>query len=105
MAIRCILINPRYTLTWLSSQYDDFQSLKLGIAIPGISRDDVNARCFPLPPLAEQKRIVGKVNRLMTLCDNLEAKLVQAQQDADNLLAAIVQELVSSQGSTGKTCR
>ena len=47
-----------------------------------------------LPPKREQRRIVAKVDQLMTLCDDLEAKLQQSQTDAANLLAAIVHELV-----------
>jgi type I restriction enzyme, S subunit len=48
----------------------------------------------PIPPLLEQERIVAKADQLMTLCDGLEAKLQQSQTDADNLLTAIVHELV-----------
>jgi type I restriction enzyme S subunit len=55
----------------------------------------VESSVFPLAPLAEQKRIVAKVDQLMALCDDLEAKLQQTQTDADNLLAAIVHELVN----------
>lgn len=43
--------------------------------IPGISREDVEQFLFALPPLAEQHRIVAKVDDLMALCDKLEAKL------------------------------
>jgi len=43
--------------------------------IPGISREDVDRFVFPLPPLAEQHRIVAKVDEIMTLCDELESRL------------------------------
>jgi len=45
---------------------------------------------FPLPPLAEQKRIVAKVDELMKLCDHLEASLRQQHQRAEALVASVV---------------
>jgi type I restriction enzyme, S subunit len=68
-----------------------------GTAQPKMNQAKMNSIPVALPPAAEQKRIVAKVDQLMTLCDDLEAKLQQSQTDADNLLTAIVHELVETE--------
>ncbi|MBN1208669.1 MAG: restriction endonuclease subunit S [Myxococcaceae bacterium] len=49
----------------------------------------------PVPPLAEQKRIVAKVDQFMALCDTLESKLRDAEQGAQRLAEAMVAEMVA----------
>jgi len=56
--------------------------------IPGISREDVDGFVFPLPPLAEQHRIVAKVDELMALCDRLEAAQRKRESRRDRLAAS-----------------
>lgn len=62
-----------------------FSARMTGI-IGGISRREFLLLPIPLPPLAEQKRIVAKVDELMALCDRLEAQ----QQERDTRHAALV---------------
>lgn len=49
---------------------------------------------LPLPPLAEQKRIVSKVTGLMSLCDTLEHTLTQAESASSELLSSAVSQLL-----------
>ena len=49
-----------------------------------------------LPPLAEQKRIVAKVDELMALCDKLETSLSQSQTDCGRLMEAAVAEILAA---------
>lgn len=50
---------------------------------------------FPLPTIAEQHRIVAKVDELMALCDQLKVRLSQAQTTQQHLAHAIVEQAVA----------
>jgi type I restriction enzyme S subunit len=54
---------------------------------------DVGKIIIPLPPLQEQKRIVAKVDQLMTLCDQLEHKIEQTTGTQTTLLNAVMANL------------
>jgi type I restriction enzyme S subunit len=61
-----------------------------------VSLDDIQNLVVPLPPLAEQHRIVAKVDELMALCDQLEQQLSQADQQRRRLLEAVLAEALQS---------
>ena len=55
------------------------------------------AQCsIPLPPLAEQRRIVAKVDQLMALVNQLETQVAASRTTAKNLLEALVAELTQA---------
>lgn len=68
--------------------------LATGMTATGIKAAKLKLVPIPLPPLEEQKRIVAKVDQLMALCDELEAKLNQAQQNSEKLMEAAVREFL-----------
>ena len=57
---------------------------------------DVTQFVVPLPPLAEQRRIVTKVDELMALCDRLEANLTTGDDSRCRLLGALLAEALAS---------
>jgi hypothetical protein len=71
------------------------------IPAANLSMGNIARFLVPLPPLAEQRRIVAKLDQLMKLCDDLEAKLRRAEDRASKLVEAVVQEVVS--GTAGAT--
>ena len=63
-----------------------------GTAQPKMNQAKMNTIPVALPPLAEQHRIVAKVDELMALCDQLEQQLSQADQQRRRLLEAVLAE-------------
>ncbi len=64
-------------------------------AQPCLYINRINALPIPLPPLAEQHRIVAKVDELMALCDQLEAQLSTTEADSRGLLEAVLHEAMA----------
>jgi type I restriction enzyme, S subunit len=71
---------------------DAVMAEQVGVSREGLSVAKLSEFKIPLPPLAEQHRIVAKVDELMALCDRLEAR----QQDAEAAHARLVQALLDN---------
>jgi type I restriction enzyme S subunit len=63
-----------------------------GIGAKHVNVADMRDALVPIPPLAEQHRIVAKIDELMALCDRLETR----QSDAQAAHARLVDELLGS---------
>jgi type I restriction enzyme S subunit len=86
-------IEPNYILAnYLTPTFFQQFTAKMTGIIGGISSASFSQLMIPLPPLAEQHRIVAKVDELMALCDQLE------QQQTDSIAAhqTLVQTLLDT---------
>jgi type I restriction enzyme, S subunit len=85
-------VNPDFLTLHLLAE--PFQSIldktATGLTAKGIKAAKLRRLPVAVPPLAEQLRIVAKVNELMELCDRLEAQLTATQERKGSLLAAVL---------------
>jgi type I restriction enzyme S subunit len=79
---------------FIALQTLDLGSLGKGVK-PGLSRSDAYELDIVVPPLAEQHRIVAKVNELIALCDQLEAQLTITQTNRRRLLEATLHQALA----------
>jgi len=68
-----------------------------GSAQPNLAANSLRLFLLPLPPLPEQHRIVDKVDQLMSLCDDLEARYNAQQDERQKLNAAALDTLLAAQ--------
>lgn len=67
--------NIKFLFYLMRSQKNSFVKQGTGSTFKAITADVVFNQIVPLPPLAEQQRIVEKLDKLLPLCDSLEEKL------------------------------
>jgi len=63
-----------------------------GTAVAGIKSAKFRDLPMPLPPLSEQKEIVAMIDKLMSLCDDLEKQISLSSTHSTRLLNALLQE-------------
>ena len=71
MSVQSKIVDIRYIKIFLGHNLILLRKSMQGV-IPGISRNIILSMLLPLPPLAEQKRIVEKIEELMTFCEKLK---------------------------------
>lgn len=86
------VILPNFAMLILNNE--DFW-VRSGGAQPFVKVKETLARPFLLPPLAEQHRIVAKVDELMALCDRLEEARKTREELRDKLTAASLARLTA----------
>lgn len=73
---------------------DRVQDKPVGATVEHLRVGGVETLLIPVPPLAEQHRIVAKVDELMTLCDKLKADLANARQRHEQLASTLIDSAV-----------
>jgi type I restriction enzyme S subunit len=85
----------RYLFLLLKALKQQFISESAGAAQPNFSKDKIIRTVAPLPPLAEQYRIVAKVEELLALCDELEARQTAAREHRTHLVRSALDHLTA----------
>jgi type I restriction enzyme S subunit len=67
----------------------------VGTTMVNLNHNILKKARLEIPPLAEQHRIVAKVDELMALCEQLEAQLITTQTDSRRLLEAVLREALT----------
>jgi type I restriction enzyme S subunit len=83
---------PEYLSIVIQTAGRALESASTTTTIPYLNKTNCESIQFGLPPIAEQHRIVSKVDDLMALCDSLKARLNQAQTIQLHLTDAIVEQ-------------
>jgi type I restriction enzyme S subunit len=93
--------SPAYLKRFLESPFywKQLYAKSAGTGQPNVNATSLKSLVLPLPPLAEQQRIVAKVDELMGLCDRLEAVQRERRGVRVRLNRASLERLTSASGA------
>jgi type I restriction enzyme, S subunit len=91
-------VSPGWVITYVNrllgrTFFEDASKQTTNLA--SINMTQLRGCPLPLPPVAEQRRIVAKVDELMGLCDGLEASLATANEIRRRLLEALLADAIT----------
>jgi type I restriction enzyme S subunit len=91
---RCALIDQFIVYALVGM---DLQPFITGMTVPKLNQARLISIALPLPPIAEQRRIVEKIDILMVRCDELEKLRYEGDQKRINVHTSAMNKLLSSQ--------
>lgn len=94
------LLSPEYLFHYFNGAFlrACIADSSTGMKVKHTSPEKMGRILFPLPPLAEQHRIVAKLDQLMTLCDQLKPRLTQARQLNEQLASTLIERALTEDG-------
>jgi type I restriction enzyme S subunit len=95
--IEPILSDKTFLFYFLSTQIQRNLAISSGSAIPNLSTEQISEMVIPFPPIAEQRRIVAKIDRLMAQCDELENLGGDRNQKRITVHTAAINRLLAAQ--------
>lgn len=93
-------ILPRYLKAYSGSglYWSQLHAGAAGTGQPNVNATTLKSLFVPIPPAEEQKRIVAKVDQLMALCDDLEARQAKKRDTNRRLTKSALESLASAEG-------
>jgi len=83
---------PWYTRYFLSCAQDDLMKYAPATAQKNINLEIISKLVFPTPPLAEQQAIVERVEKLLSMVDELEKQVSERKEQSEQLMQAVLRE-------------
>jgi type I restriction enzyme S subunit len=82
----------KYIYYYVKVAKEELEKFAPATAQKNINLGILNILAIPFPSLAEQQRIVSKLEQLMQLCDDLEKIITQSREQTNLLLHAVLRE-------------
>ncbi len=90
-------IYPDYIVLWLNSpigrHFSKKNTLGAGASQGNLNLSLIRQFVVSIPPLAEQHRIVAKVQSLLALCDGLQSRIAESRTIAGQLAQSIIESI------------
>lgn len=86
----CVKNIKPYLKLFFEKNYEDIRRLSSGGVQPNLNLSIVKSTLIPLPPLGEQERIIGQIEKTLSIINNLENMVYKQLIRAERLRQAIL---------------
>lgn len=91
-AIRSNLISDQFTILYIKNFEKKLSEMATGTTFSQVSKINLETMVFPLPPLAEQQRIVDRIESLFAQLDQAKALIQEALDSFETRKATILHQ-------------